>query len=238
MKAKKEKQTQAIEQWAMPEVPKEDLIDKRTVGLQKQAAAIVQITSEDHFVAAGAIIPRIDEAIKWITAVSTPFVTAMHKLHKQAVAFRDRKLDPLETHKKRLLALRMTWREKCEREQRERDLKIARALQATQKRELTQAAKEAEKSGDKETAELFREQAAVAPMPIVHSEPAVPTQAGMYIKPRWIYRYVDPSLVQREYCSPDDKLIRPVVESLGPQAPIKGIIIELERKEHSRAVNL
>lgn len=235
MKAQKE--TQAVERWAMPAVPKEDQIAKRTASLQKQAAAISAITSEDHFVAAGAIIPRLDEAIKWITAVSSPFVAAMDKLHKQAVAFRRRKVDPLEQHKGRLLSLRMAWRDKCEREQRERDLKAARALQATQKRELTQAAKEAEKSGDSETAELFREQAAAAPVPIIHSAPPVPAQTGMYIKERWIYRIVKPEEVQREYCSPDDKLIRPIVESLGPQAPIKGIVIERDRKEHSRAVN-
>lgn len=237
MKAKKEKQTQAIEQWAMPAVPKEDQIDKRTAGLQKQAAAIIAITSEDHFVAAGALIPRIDEAVKWIVAVSTPFVSAFDKLHKQAVAFRKRKLDPLEQHKSRLLGLRMGWRLKCEREQQERDRKVALALQKQGQRELKQAAKEAEKAGDTETAELFREQAAAAPVPIIHSEPAVPAQTGMYIKERYIYRIVNPAEVQREYCSPDDKLIRPVVESLGLQAPIKGIFVELEKKEHSRAVN-
>jgi len=40
--------------------------------------------------------------------------------------------------------------------------------------------------------------------------------------------------VQRQYCSPDPTLIRPLVQSLGPACGIEGIVVTEERKEHSR----
>jgi len=224
------------EKWELPIVPKEDTIDKRCANLLKQAAAITSITSEDHFIAAGALIPRLDEAWKWIDSVSDPFVRAMHALHKKALGFRDRKLEPIEHHKSRLLAMRMTWRSKKEAEQRERDQAEAERQQKKAKEELRAAAKEAQKAGDTQAAEVYREQAKAAPMPIIHSEPAVPDQAGMYVRERWVFTIVKPEDVQREYCEPSPALIRKVVESLGPACGVKGIVVTREVKEHSRAV--
>lgn len=232
------KKKDAIEKvgWHLPVVPKEDQIDKRCAPLLKQCEAIKSVTSEDHFIAAGALIPRIDEAWKWIDAVSDPFVRAMHALHKKALAFRDRKLEPLATHKSRLLKLRATWREKQEAERAERDRAEAERLQKKAKEELRLAARIAQRAGDTEAAEAFRESANSTPLPMVHSEPAVPKQEGMYVRERWVFTIVKPEEVQREYCEPSERLIRLSVESLGEASPVKGVVITREVKEHSRAV--
>jgi hypothetical protein len=238
MSPKKKKDAIEKVEWHLPVVPKEDTIDKRCAPLLKQCEAIKSVTSEDHFIAAGALIPRLDEATKWIEAVSEPFVKAMYALHKKAVAFRERKLDPLAEHKDRLLALRMRWRQKQEEERAERDRAEAERLQKKAKEELRLAAKIAQRAGDTEAAEAFRESANSAPLPVIHSEPAVPQQEGMYIKERWVHKIVNPAAVKREYCSPDDSIIRPLVAKLGPAAVemIGGITVENEVKEHSRAV--
>jgi hypothetical protein len=238
MSPKKKKDAIEKVNWHMPVVPKEDQIDKRCAPLLTQCAAIKSITSEDHFIAAGALIPRLDEATKWIEAVSDPFVKAMHALHKKAVAFRDRKLDPLSDQKERLLNLRLRWRQKQEEERSERDRAEAERLQKKAKEELRVAARIAQRAGDTETAEVMREAANNTPLPIVHSEPAVPKQEGMYIRERWVHKIVNPAAVKREYCSPDDAIIRPLVAKLGPAAVemIGGITVENEVKEHSRAV--
>ena len=234
MKAEK---SSAVVRWELPIAPKESLIDKRTLPLLTQSRGIRAITSEDHFLAAGAVIPRLDEASKWIDAVATPFVQALDKLHKQGVAFKKRLLEPLLGEKDRLLGLRSAWRKKCEAEQAERDRIAARALQQQQKRELLTAAKVAEKSGDRETAELFREQAVSVPAPILSSGPAVPQQAGMVTREYFTFDYVDRDAVPREYCEPSDAKIRKVVQSLGFKAVIPGIVVRREEREHSRVVN-
>jgi hypothetical protein len=234
----KEKKPEAIEKvrWEMPIAPQEATIAKRCAPVLAQARSIKAISSEDHFLAAGAIIPRLDEATKWIEAVATPFVQALDKLHKLGVKFKKAQLEPLETEKQRLFNLRATFRQKQEAAQAERDRIAQRALQQQSKRELLSAAKVAEKSGDHETAQLFREQAITVPAPIINSAPAVPKQEGMYLVERFVFDIVDPDAVPRELCSPDESKIRKVVEALGFKAAIGGVVVRREEKEHSRAV--
>lgn len=227
----------ALQKFQMPEQPKQTLIDQRTEPLLKQSRSITAITSEDHFTVTGTIIPRLDEAMKWIDAVSTPFVQAMDRLHKLAVGWKKTQLSRLDNEKRRLLDLRMKWRVEQEEIKRKASEKLALGLQKQEQRELLRQAKFEEKHGNAEAAEVLRQHAEGVPLPQVAPAAAVPAQVGFYLRERWIYKIVDPAAVEREYCTPDDKLIRPVVESLGPNAKISGIVIERETKEHSRAVN-
>ena len=53
----------AIQKYEVPERPKEALLEKRTAPILKQCHAFTAITSEDHYLAAGALIQRIDEGL-------------------------------------------------------------------------------------------------------------------------------------------------------------------------------
>jgi|SRR6516162_2542813 hypothetical protein len=231
----KEKKT-AVEKWSAPcPPPKQSLLEKRTAPLLKQAQSLVKVTSEDHYIAAGVMIQNIDDAAKWIEAVGRPFVQGLDKMHKAGVAWLKKQTAPLGAEKARLLSLRMTWFAIEQKKRDEAAAKAAVALQKQQQKELEKIAKKEEKLGNAENAAVVREQAASVPLPFIDAGAPV-KQEGFYVKKRWIYTIVDPAAVEREYCSPDDALIRPVVEALGLACKISGLHIEEEVKEHSRSV--
>jgi hypothetical protein len=227
---------EGLQKLVLPERPKESLIDKRVGPLLKQAQALAVITSEDHMTVAGTIIPRLDEAMKWIDAVATPFVQGLDRMHKQAVLWRKSKLDKLAAEKRRLLDLRLEWTEKENARRAKAAEKLAAGLQKQEQRELERQAKYEEKHGNAEAADILRTHAAQIPLPAVPVE-AVAERPGFYVRERWVFDIVAPDLVPREYCSPDAVKIRKVVEAMGPANNIPGITVRKEVKQHSRAVN-
>lgn len=229
------KKSESIEKYDLPVQPKQSLLDKRTEPLLKQAKSITAITSEDHFTVTGTIIPRIDEATKWIDAVSAPFVQAFDRLHKQAVAWKKRQLKPLADEKARILSMRMDWRARQERIAAAARDKLAAGLQRQEQKELERQAKVAERQGDTETAEQLRIESKAVPLPTIAPVAAVPQQEGFYVKERWDFEVIDPIKVPREFCCPDETAIRKVVQAMGGTITIPGVRIWLDRKEHSRS---
>lgn len=223
-----------IVQWKIPTVPNEKALAKQRDSLLGQANSF-SITSEDHFVASWAIVQRIDSAIASFDTAFEPLVAGLYRLHKLAIKLRDSFLDPLYAAKQRLMLLRRVYREDAEKAKAKADALAAKALQKAQDKELETQAKQLEKAGEPQAAIAVREQKGQAPL-FFNSAPAVPKQEGSVIKKRWIYEVLDPDAVQREYCSPDPKKIRPVVESLGEACNIKGLRITLDESEHSRTV--
>jgi len=201
----------AIQKYEVPERPKEALLEKRTAPILKQCHAFTAITSEDHYLAAGALIQRIDDAAKWIEAVGRPFVLGLDRMHKAGVAWLKKQTVPLAA------------------------AKVAEALRKKQQQELGKMARAAEKKGDTEQAEVLREQAAEMPLPFIDTGAQI-IQEGFYVKERWVFEVTDPDKVPREFCSPDDKKIRAHVDAYGPTATIAGVQIKKEVKEHSRSV--
>jgi hypothetical protein len=230
----KEKKAAVVE-WKVPTVPDKKALTKRMTPLLEQSHGYA-IKSEDHFLASWALVQRHDEAIKKIEELFDPFISGLYKLHRMAIAMRDEFLKPVQESKNRLLGQRKVFRAEQEAIKREQDAKAARLLQQQQQKELERQAKSAERKGDTEVAEVLREQKAAVPLPFMNTAPAVPKQEGSVIKKRWVFEIIDPSQVEREYCSPDSKLIRPVVENLGPACKIGGLRIWEEEKEHSRSV--
>ena len=231
MKAK----TKEVVKWQIPTMPDQKALEKSTAPLLEQTKKY-EIKSEDHFIASWTLIERHDAAIKKIEETFDPFVSGLHNLHKMAIKLRDNFLKPIVESKKALLGKRMLYRGLQEEAKRKADEAAAKILQQQTQRELERQAKAVEKKGDSETAEVLREHAAAVPLQFFSSAPAVPVQAGSVVRERWVFEIVDPAAVEREYCSPDEKLIRPVVEALGPACKISGLKIEREKKEHSRSV--
>lgn len=232
MKAKKKTE---IVVWKIPEIPAEKALSKETTPLLGQANSLV-IKSEDHFIASWAVVQQIDAAIMRVEAAFDPFVAGLYKLHKLAIKMRDSFVDPLYAAKQRLMTLRRAYREEQEEIKRKADEAAAEAIRKAQQKELERAAKSAEKQGQPEVAMALREEKASVRLTYFNPTPAVPKQEGSVIRERWVFEIIDPAAVEREYCSPDPKLIRPVVERLGPAAKISGIKIELEKSESSRTV--
>lgn len=223
-----------IVQWKIPPMPNEKALAKTRDSLLERANSFV-IKTEDHFVASWALVELIDSAIATIEAPFDPFVSGLYQLHRMAIKLRDSFLDPLYASKQRLLAIRKVYRTDQEEIKRKADAAAALVLKKQQDRELEKQAKALDKEGQVEAAIAVREQKGQVPM-FYNMAPAVPKQEGSVIKKRWIYTIENPDEVQREYCSPDPKKIRPVVEALGEACNIKGIRVTLDESEHSRTV--
>ena len=228
--------TKALVEWKIPTVPDRKAIQKRAAPLLEQSKGY-EIKSEDHFVASWVVVQRHDQAISKIEEMFDPFVAGLYRLHKMAISMRDEFLKPIVDSKNALLAKRKMYRGLQEDAKRRADAAAAKILQQQTVRELEKEAKAAERLGDAEAAQLLREHKAQVPLPFFSSTPAVPQQEGSVVRKRWVFEIVDPGAVEREYCSPDNKLIRPVVESLGPACKISGLRIWEEEKEHSRTVS-
>lgn len=225
-----------IVQWKIPEMPQEKALKKQTDSLLSQANSFV-IKSEDHFIASWPIVLEIDRAIGTVEGAFEPFVSGLYKLHKLAIKMRDGFLDPLYAGKMRLMTIRRAYRDEQEEIKRKADAAAAEALRKQTQKDLERQAKAADKAGQPEVAVALREEKAQTPLPFLNTAPAVPKQEGSIIRERWIYKIVDPAKVQREYCTPDDRIIRPIVEKLGPACKIEGLEITLDKSEHSRKIS-
>lgn len=233
----KKKPKTEIVGWKMPMIRAQKEIEKQNSSLLKTAGGFL-ITTEDHFNAAWILVQNLDAAMRRVADTFDPIVSAAHKLHKMVKAVRDGFYDPLDEAKEALMKRRYAYREQQEQIRRDAEAKLAAGLQAQQKKDLEKQAKAAERTGNLQFAAVLREQKEAVPLPVIKSEPAVPKNEGSVIRERWIYTIVDPAAVEREFCSPDDKLIRPVVEALGPACKISGLKIEKDVSEHSRRVSV
>ena len=233
MKEKKKKATNGSKTFLLPPVP-----DQRSLQAEVRPLVVLsgnyQITSEDHFVASTAVIKRIETAMDRVHEKYDPFCRGLDGLHKMAVALRQEFLGPLEGAKRFLFAERQSYRERQEAVRKREAEKAAEILQQQQRKELENEAKKMDKRGETETATLFRERARTVPLPQIAPLPAVPETEGSVLTDRWTFEIVNPDEVQREYCTPDPKLIRPVVNALGDKCNIKGIVVTQTTKEHFR----
>lgn len=221
--------------WKIPNIPDKKEIEKHTAPLIERAGKF-EITSVDHYTASAVIAQDLDKAIALVGMVYDPFVDGLHKLHKMAIALRGNFLNPLTAARKRMKDIRVEWQQKQEEIKRRAEAKLAEGLRKQQQKELEKQARAAEKSGEMEMAEVLRAQADTVPLPVMKSEPTVPKQEGFVVRKRWVFRIVNPEKVQRQYCTPDAKLIRPVVEAMGPASAIEGIEVWEETNEYSRGV--
>lgn len=221
-------------EFVLPSIPDQRAAGALTKPLLQTASAYV-IKSEDHYIASWPIIERHDVAIKKIGEMFDPFVAGLHALHKMAIGLRDQFLQPVVDSKNALLKQRKEWREAKERENKRLADAAAEALRKTQAKQLVSDAKKLEKTGDTEAATVLREQAATLPVPVIPVAPPAPKQEGSVITKRWKFTIDNPDLVPREYCVPDPKTIRKVVDGLGDKANIPGVTVTQDTSESSRA---
>lgn len=225
----------ALAEFKLPTIPNQKEASKLAVPVIDNANAL-KIKDDDSFIASWALIERHDVALKKVGEMFDPFVDALHKLHKMAVAMRAQFLNPIEASKRALFEKRAVYRKEQERlaqEERDRQAEILRKAQA---KDLTKEAKREEKAGNTEVATVLREQAATLPAPVIPVAPAVPKQSGSVVKPVWKFAVENEALVPAEYRVVDESKIRKVVNALGSAANIPGVKVWQETTEHSRAV--
>lgn len=226
-----------IVKWVLPgNIPQDRKLAKEVVPLVQRAQSF-DITTEDHFIASWAIILQLDSAIKKVEEMWDPFCSGLDKMHKMATRMRKGFLKPLTTQKQRLHDIRYLWIEKQQKAKDAATAKMAQGLQAQQQRDLEKQARAEDRKGNTEAAEALREQAASVQLPLLNTTPAVPKQEGAVLTERWIFEIIDADAVEREWCSPDPKKIRPIVEAMGDKCKISGLKITLDKSEHSRKVS-
>lgn len=221
-------------QFIMPAMPDQKIVRKEGESLLNRSNDY-KITSEDSYIASWSLVEAHDKAIARIGEIFDPFVSGLFKLHKMAVELRSGFVQPLIASKSALLVKRQDYSREQERIKRLADEAAAEKLRAAQAKELEKQAKRLEKTGDADSAAVLREEAKTLPTPKLPPTAAVPKQAGSVVKTRWLFEITDPEKVDRLYCSPDEKKIRKIVDALGDKAPIEGIRIWKETKEHSRS---
>jgi len=229
----KKKKEEAKAEFKLPLVPNQKQLFAVTRPLLTLADSL-KVRNDQEFTGSWPLVGRIDRAILTVGETFDPFVQGLYRMHKMAVKLRAQFLEPLEAAKRHILEERQSYREEQEEAKQKEAQRAAELLQKEQQKELEREAKKLERRGDAEGASVFREQAATVPLPAILPEAAVPETEGSVVRKRWIFEIVDPLKVQRQYCSPDPTLIRPLVQSLGPACGIEGIVVTEERKEHSR----
>jgi hypothetical protein len=178
-----------------------------------------------------------EEAIRRIKAIKdffAPTKRLAHQLHGSLCDMENTLLAPYAQIERLIKDRRMNWRQAEEKKRREEEAAASRRLQEQKQQEALDQAAQLEKEGEKEAADVVIEQAMNAPAPAVVLQSTVPKQANSAVRKKWAFRIDNPELVQREYCSPDEKKIRAIVTSLGPSAPIKGITIYEDEVEAIR----
>lgn len=222
-------------EWKIPTMPDQKAITKVSAPLVSRVADY-SITSEEHFTASWAIIEQIDETIVRVEDMMNPFVKGLKRLHSMACDMRDGFLEPLVDAKNILLGKRKVFREAEEKKKADAAAKLAEGLRKQQQKDLEKQARAAEKQKDPQTAAALREQKEQVPLPYFNPVPAVPKQQGSVLRQTWLFEIVDADAVPRQYCTPDEKKIRKVVQALGNAANIPGVRVWIETNEYSRRI--
>jgi|SRR6185437_522383 len=196
----------------------------------------LQINSNDDYEASGSLMTIIATRKNEVKRGIDEPIEAANKVHKFLTGIRSILLRPYEQADLLLQERREAWRQKCEKEDQERrDEEQRLAKEAQEAQAMTEAA-ELAAAGEHEAADIVLEQAASAPPPPIMVQSSVPKQAGISLRRSWIFVITNPKLVKKEFLSPDEKKIKPIVDRLGKDAVsiVGGIEVHPKSKESVR----
>lgn len=214
-------------------VPVPAVDDLHATGAEiEQKSREYRITTDAEQDLAGEFLRRI---VRYKDDVVERFRTAKdlaHKAHRAICEAEKTELAPAiaaETKVRRALSDFATEQERVRR--------VAQARLQQEQRERDEKARQAEaealdKAGDTEAAVALLE----APVPTVAVQVDVHKTEGLSFRDEWKWEVVDESKVDRAFCSPDPKLIGPIVKGLKDRAASKvgGIRVWFEKVPAAR----
>lgn len=173
---------------------------------QLTSAPVVVVNDNADVAKATAVIKGIKGLIEKVKESYDPFIDKAHAAHKEAIAQRDKYLDPLKEQKKKYEGAITDYTKRMEVEQRERE-RIANE-------ELAQiAAKEKQDLLDKASTanewdrECLEEKAAEIKPITVDVQKKVVEQEGLVIRKTWKARVINLDELPREYMIVDQSML-------------------------------
>lgn len=191
-----------------------------------QIATTYRVTSPVEYENAGEELKKVKAAAKRLDEIRKSMTKPIDMAKKAIMDFfrePEAKLQRAEAGIKRAM---IAYADEQERIRREEQRKAEEAARKEREKLEAQAAK-ALASGKVEKAEQLEQRAATVVAPVINREP--PKVAGVNTREVWKFEITDAAAVPREYCSPDEKKIRGVVQALKGDAKIPGVRVWSEK---------
>ena len=187
-----------------------------------QRALTLKVVDDNTYQEAGQLFTLIGDMEREIKVFMDPLVDKAHKAHKALTEARKSELDKLLPGKNALNRGMVVYRSELQRKADEEAAKAREEQRKKVEEERLRLALEAEKDGDKVTAEAILNETIIEE-PIQVAE--TPKPQGVQFTTRYDFEIVAKDLIPREYMTPDLVAIRKVVNALKDKCNIPGIRI-------------
>lgn len=202
-----------------------DKIDMKIIPVSTDAQALM-IVNNEGYVQAGIITNQITLLLKEIDATFDPIISKAFQSHKEAVAQKKKKAEPLELAKKIIKSKIIGYQEAEEKKRREEEARLRAELQKQEEERKLAEALQAEAEGNKEVADaIMEEEIKAVPIVLPKSTPKI----QVTVREIWKFRIIDKSKIPPEYLMPDEVKIGQIVRALKKQTTIGGIEVYSEK---------
>lgn len=173
----------------------------------------VVVSNADDLGRATACVKGIKGLMQRVKATFDPIVDKAHKTHKEAVAQRKKHLDPLEAIETKFKDAIVTYGQKLEAEQRERE-RLANEALAKAAAEAKKNLEDKASSTDNEWESEVLQEKAQAIVPVtVDVQKKVIEQEGLSIRKTWKARVIDAVQVPRQYLIVNETLLNTLAKN-------------------------
>lgn len=186
------------------------IIQRESTSMLDKAKGLTVLCDEDYTVA-GEFIMGCKALQKKIEEYHNPIVAQWHDGHKASIQRRDQDLDPVKQAIRIASASALTYKQEQERLAREEAQRIERERIKREEEERLKLAAELEAQGKTEQAAEVVAQPIATPRPTKIESP-VPKVQGLSTRGKWVAEIVNPDLVGRKHCKPDQSLINITVQ--------------------------
>jgi hypothetical protein len=211
-----------------------DEVAKLVPAVVSQAHQLTVDTPEDYEMACS-FLTLVATRKKQVGETFDPIVQKAHATWKEAIAQREKFINPLLEAESYVKAKVTTWRMEEERKRRAEEDRLSEIARNEREEAAIAEATQLEANGEKELAAMVLEDAASAPAPVVIAPPTVPKQEGIAKKTTWKFRIVNAALIPRELMSPDEVKIGAIVRSQKNLAKIPGVQVYPEESVSVRS---
>jgi hypothetical protein len=190
------------------------------------------VATQEQFVAGADDLKRVKAAQKKLEDTRTSITGPINESLRRVNAFFKKPADALVAFEQKIKAALGRYADEQERIRLEEQRRADEAARKEREKLEAQARRAAE-SGKVEKAAALDQRAATVVAPVIQRE--APRVSGVTMREVWKFEITDPSLVPREYCTPDEKKIRAVVQGLKGDAKIAGVRIYPDKQIASSA---
>lgn len=179
----------------------------QAVTVLDQAKLMPAVKTDEEYSAAGQFIVDAKRLVAKITDAHKPSIYAAHQSHKAAIALRDSHIQPITAALRIVEPLALAYKQEQDRLAREEAARIAAADRQAKEAQALADAEALEAMGFAEDADAKLAEA-TAPTRITPVLSTLPKVAGLSTRKRWTFTIVDPRAVRRNFCMPNEPVIK------------------------------